>query len=65
MACTACGTGPSCGRTRAGREKGNQPGVQGAFNNRAISILRLLGHKNLSRAMEEMSRRQAFSLAVA
>ena len=45
--------------------KGNQPGVLAAFNNLAISILRLLGHKNISRAMEEMSRRQAFCLAVA
>ena len=45
--------------------KGHQPGVLAAFNNLAISILRLLGHKNISRAMEEMSRRQAFCLAVA
>ena len=45
--------------------KGNQPGVLAACNNLAISILRLLGHKNISRAMEEMSRRQAFCLAVA
>ena len=45
--------------------KGNQPGVLAAFNNLAISILRLLGHKNIARAMEEMSRRQAFCLAVA
>ena len=45
--------------------KGHQPGVLAACNNLAISILRLLGHKNISRAMEEMSRRQAFCLAVA
>ena len=31
--------------------KGSQPGVLAAFSNLAISMLRLLGHKNISRAM--------------
>ena len=39
--------------------KGNQPGVLlAAFNNLAIPILHLVRHKNISRTMEEMSRRQ-------
>ena len=37
--------------------KGNLPGVLVACNNLAISILRLLGHKNVARTMEELSRR--------
>ena len=35
-----------------------------AYRNLAISILRMLGHENIPRDMEEMSRHQALALAV-
>ena len=44
--------------------KGNLPGALAAFNSLALWMLRMLGHKNIARAMEELSRRQARALAV-